>query len=724
MAAGITHTESVSIYELLVKKAASKYFPKHFEIPSYQREFSWEDKQVTDFLSDLKAASVEGESHFLGPIYHHKTDKTPESLLDGQQRMTAVQITAAVLLDIAKRELAQLDSRIESRKADGKDNDSAQQLKDNLEEWTGKFEKLIWHSRESEVLNLSAEFEREFVLRMLNQPIGELYTFVMLTDDGFYKNEAAFAGYAKAVRTTYDYLLGVFYNKDSRLGSLHITGDKKTDAASKKALEKEWFDDNYRSIDLELGEPVDEDEKGGEAKSARTTRTLIKHALVEPKEALDIEQFVGFSEALLEARVISVTIKGQLGWHKIFETLNSRGRALRYHERIRNHLFSVVATKFGGVGNEEESERNEAKVLKAWRTILDRFRDTIDLTLDEVIHYYLISHFDEYVGLQYQDIVEAAFSIIDDDYQQFIKDLDDITKRLANVFSGTETGDLKNHLEDTYMGLVGMGDKYAFVPVIATARLLPSPRLVQVLQTAENFTFRARKVLDMKQGAFQMLLVRQSRELNKNIKNDRAGNPVISQPFIDNFRAACLKEVPDDQFEKMFKDGKVRPSKSGDQAYILSKFYRSMHKKRYSPGLVPLEEQVEHIFPKSPKGNYGEIEAHVAKLKGEGDDDAKDFVHQIGNLCLLESGINQAISNKAFHLKVDAETYQKVVRKAGVVVHNKGDKKSKDYRDSESAQVADVIAGASGSPLEWRVADIKRRNEEFGDKAVATWPLS
>lgn len=722
MAAGITHTESVSIHELLVKKAGSKYFPKHFEIPSYQREFSWEDKQVTDFLSDLKAASVEGESHFLGPIYHHKTDKTPESLLDGQQRMTAVQITAAVLLDIANREIAQLDSQIASFRADDKASESAQQLKE-LKEWAEKFEKLIWRSRESDVLNLSAEFERDFVLRMLNQPVGEFYTFVMLTDEGLYENEAPFAGYAKAVRTTYDYLLGVFYNKASRLRTLHITGDKKTDAASRKALDKQWYDDNYRSFDFELGEPADEDDKGGESESSTTTRSLIKHAVVNPQDDLDIDQFVGFSEALLEARVISVTIKGQLGWHKIFETLNSRGRALRPHERIRNHLFSVVATKFGGVGNEEESEQNEAKVLEAWRTILDRFRDTIDLTLDEVIHYYLISHFDEYVGLQYKDIVEPTFSVIDADYEKFIKDLDDITKRLANIFSKTESGEFKDHLEDTYVGLVGMGDKYAFVPAIATASLLPSEKLVKVLQTAENFTFRARKVLEMNQAAFQTLLVRQSRELNKNIKNDRVGNPAIDQSFIDNFRASCLKEVPDDLFKKMFDDGKVRPSKSGEQSYILSKFYRSKYGIRYDPELKPIENQVEHIYPKSPRGRYPEIEAHVAKLKKKLDDDAKTFVHQIGNLCLLEEDINRTIQNRAFHLKVKAETYEKAVKsKKGEF--NKGDKKNKDYRDSKSKQVEDVIKGASGKPLEWRVADIERRNKEFGAKAVATWPLS
>lgn len=64
-------------------------------VPDYQRPYSWEDKNIKALLQDVKKVS-EGkhESWFLGPLF--TTKETPNSdlssLLDGQQRITTIQI--------------------------------------------------------------------------------------------------------------------------------------------------------------------------------------------------------------------------------------------------------------------------------------------------------------------------------------------------------------------------------------------------------------------------------------------------------------------------------------------------------------------------------------------------------------------------------------------------------------------------------------------------------
>lgn len=68
-----------------------------FLIPSFQRGFRWEEKQVTDLLEDIKQFAnddnMKSDSYFLQPIvvkackYH---DKDAYEVLDGQQRLTTM----------------------------------------------------------------------------------------------------------------------------------------------------------------------------------------------------------------------------------------------------------------------------------------------------------------------------------------------------------------------------------------------------------------------------------------------------------------------------------------------------------------------------------------------------------------------------------------------------------------------------------------------------------
>ena len=56
---------------------------------------SWDNKNITDLLNDInKIAIGERKSWFLGPLF--TTKKTPDAktsdLLDGQQRVTTIQI--------------------------------------------------------------------------------------------------------------------------------------------------------------------------------------------------------------------------------------------------------------------------------------------------------------------------------------------------------------------------------------------------------------------------------------------------------------------------------------------------------------------------------------------------------------------------------------------------------------------------------------------------------
>lgn len=69
----------------------------HFVIPSYQRAYSWEEKQFSQFLEDLKECKL--NEHYLGHFLFEKDDST-FYVIDGQQRLTTLIIFISVIIGI------------------------------------------------------------------------------------------------------------------------------------------------------------------------------------------------------------------------------------------------------------------------------------------------------------------------------------------------------------------------------------------------------------------------------------------------------------------------------------------------------------------------------------------------------------------------------------------------------------------------------------------------
>ena len=69
----------------------------NFEVPLYQREYSWELEQVSDLFYDIDNAQ-EDEGYFLGSILLYVKDETKKlmEVIDGQQRLTTIFLSTKV----------------------------------------------------------------------------------------------------------------------------------------------------------------------------------------------------------------------------------------------------------------------------------------------------------------------------------------------------------------------------------------------------------------------------------------------------------------------------------------------------------------------------------------------------------------------------------------------------------------------------------------------------
>ena len=74
----------------------------HFVIPSFQRGYRWEEKQVTDLLEDIKQFAADdnpkSDSYFLQPVVVKRNGNDTYEVLDGQQRLTTILLILKELL--------------------------------------------------------------------------------------------------------------------------------------------------------------------------------------------------------------------------------------------------------------------------------------------------------------------------------------------------------------------------------------------------------------------------------------------------------------------------------------------------------------------------------------------------------------------------------------------------------------------------------------------------
>ena len=71
---------------------------RKFEIPSYQRAYSWDEKQINQFIEDLKNAESQ---YYLGHFLFEVKEENILYVIDGQQRLT----TSIIFFSVLKKEL-------------------------------------------------------------------------------------------------------------------------------------------------------------------------------------------------------------------------------------------------------------------------------------------------------------------------------------------------------------------------------------------------------------------------------------------------------------------------------------------------------------------------------------------------------------------------------------------------------------------------------------------
>lgn len=90
----------------------------HYEVPKYQRDYSWDKEQWSDLWYDLMQMIEENDSHYMGYLVLQTSDDINFKIIDGQQRITTICILIlAIINHLKKLQCSEDEKKINEQRA-------------------------------------------------------------------------------------------------------------------------------------------------------------------------------------------------------------------------------------------------------------------------------------------------------------------------------------------------------------------------------------------------------------------------------------------------------------------------------------------------------------------------------------------------------------------------------------------------------------------------------
>ena len=367
-------------------------------------------------------------------------------------------------------------------------------------------------------------------------------------------------------------------------------------------------------------------------------------------------------------KIVAMDVASTANAYVIFETLNDRGLDLSVLDLVKNHLFGRSANLL------DEVQSN-------WITMLSSLTG---MQSDDFLKVFWTSRwgriqrgrlFDEwrirYNTLTPQDVTTLASELT----------------QAADRFSALEAPD--HDVWNSYSvvckravkSLSVLGSRQTWPVVLAAFDTFDAEQMERLLNHLIVLTIRYQTIGKRRTGLLEIASARVAQgvfsgELNTPHKVWQEYSQLVpkDKEFLEDF-------------------GRWYERKAARARYVLAELekaeFRQSHGGAYPEEIPPWEElTLEHIFPLNPNNEWSAEMKADPELK-------QDYVHRLGNLCLLQEKPNRKASGKGFGFK--SELYAK----------------SKLTLTSQVAQGYD----------EWDRASIEQRQLQLGELALIAWPL-
>jgi hypothetical protein len=356
---------------------------------------------------------------------------------------------------------------------------------------------------------------------------------------------------------------------------------------------------------------------------------------------------------------IVITVEDDSNAYLLFETLNARGVGLSPADLIKNYLYSLVAT----------SEADLERMDRLWRRVTGT---TSQERFPEFLRFHLTC-------IHGRVRRERLFRTIRDqvrDSRSAFKLLVDI-EQTAELFAALRdsTHDLwRSNQEDRrrIRALTIFGVTQIFPVLFAAFERFSRQDFSRVLKLAETLSFRYQIIGRLETSILESVYAETARKVYSG---------EIKSPSV-LFRALSRIYVTDDQFRADIDNFSVQTSGRGKKLarYILFELERDA-----SHAQIDMDSDqatIEHIFPENPTEDW--VQAFSPRQ-------AEISTYRIGNLTLLEPGLNRDAANRPYRDKLTLYARSGYSLTRGIVVE------------------------------EWSPEAIAARQSSLADRAVHIW---
>ena len=400
----------------------------------------------------------------------------------------------------------------------------------------------------------------------------------------------------------------------------------------------------------------------------RTIADLANDSSDNPKEQANV--LVDLAKYLRDhVKIVVMNVASTANAYRIFETLNDRGLDLTVLDLVKNHLFG-------------RSDGRLSEVQSNWLTMLSNISGR---QADDFLKVYWTS---KWGRIQRGKLFEAwrikYGSLSSEEVVNLSSDLD----QAADRFSALDVSDhdIWNEYsvacKKSIKVLSVLGSRQIWPVLLAALEAFDARQMEQLLSHLVILTVRYQTIGRRRTGRLE-------------ISSARVAQAITKGEF-DSPRAVWKEYssiVPDDaEFAEDF--GRWTESKSARARYILAELEKAEYKRSNNgrePEEIPAWEELtlEHVLPRSPGDEWASEIQQFPELKEE-------YIHRLGNLCLLHEKPNRRASDRGFVFKQNDIYFESQLTLTSQI--------AKSYR-------------------RWNPASIDDRQRELSKLALLAWPL-
>lgn len=347
------------------------------------------------------------------------------------------------------------------------------------------------------------------------------------------------------------------------------------------------------------------------------------------------DKLIHIRNKILGLNVIHITLDNEDDAYIAFETLNTRGRDLTIADLLKNHLLKLIKPKNANVDVYKEK----------WASIL-KFVESAGVKLDEFLYHHWLSKYERYVPAKklYKSIKREVKS---DNAKLYFEELLHDAKLYNSIVKPTPQAWPKNELRirTSLIAFQIFRIKQQMPMVLAVlrdykAKKLKQKHVVSILESIECFHFVFSAITSQRSsGGISNMYAAHAIDLSMNKDDD------TKLEILEKLKKEFKRRLPRYQeFEANFTE-LVFTDQQCKQKRLIQYLLAKIDTQNYSGLPVDYEQMtLEHISPQKPKDGS----------------EPSEYMGIIGNLLLVNSKLNQQLSNKSFQKKKEILTKSKI----------------------------------------------------------------